>query len=47
MFELHEEVVARRRAAGTQPWYVNVGIASPTVPPSRRAPSGVDPAALI
>jgi para-nitrobenzyl esterase len=40
MFELHEEVVARRRAAGTQPWYVNVGLASPTVPPPRRAPSG-------
>jgi len=32
-FELHEEVVARRRAAGTQPWYVNVGLASPAVPP--------------
>lgn len=33
MFELHEEIVARRRAAGTQPWYVNVGLASPAVPP--------------
>ena len=41
MFELHEEVVARRRAAGTQPWYVNVGLASPTVPPpASRLPSG-------
>jgi para-nitrobenzyl esterase len=32
MFELHEEVIARRRAAGTQYWYVNVGLASPPVP---------------
>ena len=40
MFELHEEVIARRRASGTQYWYVNVGLASPPVPPapsSRRA----------
>ncbi|HEY7887140.1 MAG TPA: carboxylesterase family protein [Steroidobacteraceae bacterium] len=33
MFELHEQVVARRRAAGTQHWYLNVGLASPPVPP--------------
>jgi para-nitrobenzyl esterase len=33
MFELHEEVITRRRAAGTQYWYVNVGLASPPVPP--------------
>lgn len=43
MFELHEEVIARRRAAGTQHWYINVGLASPPVPfsaqPSRE-PSG-------
>lgn len=32
VFELHEEVIARRRAAGTQPWYVNIGLASPAVP---------------
>ena len=32
MFELHEEVIARRRAAGTQRWYLNVGLASPAVP---------------
>lgn len=32
MFELHEEVIARRRAAGTQHWYVNIGLASPPVP---------------
>ncbi|MGH8294425.1 MAG: carboxylesterase/lipase family protein [Steroidobacteraceae bacterium] len=33
MFELHEEVIARRRAAGTQHWYINVGLASPPLPP--------------
>jgi para-nitrobenzyl esterase len=31
-YELHEEVIARRRAAGTQNWYINVGLASPVVP---------------
>ncbi len=40
MFELHEEVIARRRAAGTQHWYVNIGLASPPVPP---AASGLNP----
>jgi para-nitrobenzyl esterase len=39
MFELHEEVIARRRAAGSQPWYVNVGLASPPVPPARLQPA--------
>jgi para-nitrobenzyl esterase len=34
MFELQEEVVARRRAAGTQNWYVNVGLLSAPVPPA-------------
>jgi para-nitrobenzyl esterase len=33
-FALHEEVIARRRAAGTQNWYINVGLASPVVPPA-------------
>ena len=33
MLEFHEQVIARRRAAGTQHWYVNVGLASPPVPP--------------
>lgn len=33
MLALHEEIIARRRAAGTQTWYVNVGLASPVVPP--------------
>jgi para-nitrobenzyl esterase len=33
MFDLHEEIVSRRRAAGTQSWYINVGLASPVVPP--------------
>jgi para-nitrobenzyl esterase len=32
-FDLHEEVISRRRAAGTQNWYINVGLASPVVPP--------------
>lgn len=32
-YELQEEVVSRRRAAGTQNWYINVGLASPVVPP--------------
>ena len=34
MFELQEEVVSRRRAAGTQNWYINIGLASPVVPPA-------------
>ncbi len=34
MFALQEEVIARRRAAGTQNWYVNVGLLSPVVPPA-------------
>ena len=36
-FELHEEVIARRRAAGTQYWYINIGLASPPVPPAPSA----------
>ena len=40
MFELHEEVIARRRAAGTQHWYLNVGLASPAVPPPASQPVG-------
>jgi para-nitrobenzyl esterase len=32
MFGLHEEVISRRRTAGTQNWYINVGLASPVVP---------------
>lgn len=44
MFELHEEVIARRRASGAQYWYVNVGLASPPVPPAAvREPGGTDP----
>lgn len=39
MFELHEQVIARRRVAGTQHWYVNIGLASPPVPP----PAGEEP----
>lgn len=32
VFKLHETVVCRRRAAGTQPWIWNVGLASPVIP---------------
>ncbi|HUO35653.1 MAG TPA: carboxylesterase family protein [Candidatus Acidoferrum sp.] len=32
-YELQEEVISRRRAAETQNWYINVGLASPVVPP--------------
>ena len=31
MFELQEEVVARRQHAG-QPWFINVGVAAPAIP---------------
>jgi len=34
MYALHEEVVSRRRAAGNQGWFINIGLASPTVPPA-------------
>lgn len=33
MFELNEEVMCRRRAAGTVGWNWNVGLASPPLPP--------------
>ena len=36
VFELHEEVIARRRAMGTQPWYVNVGLGAPSAPKADR-----------
>lgn len=32
-YELQEEIISRRRAAGTQNWYVNIGLLSPVVPP--------------
>jgi para-nitrobenzyl esterase len=32
MYKLNEEVVCRRRAAGTLPWHWNVGLASPKLP---------------
>jgi len=32
-FTLMEELVCRRRAAGTQQWNWNVGVASPQLPP--------------
>ncbi|KCZ86200.1 carboxylesterase type B [Hyphomonas adhaerens MHS-3] len=36
-FDLHEEVVCRRRAAGNVPWNWNVGILSPPLPPKEAA----------
>jgi para-nitrobenzyl esterase len=33
MFELHEQVVCRRRAAGGIPWVFNFGVVSPPLPP--------------
>jgi len=32
-YALQEEVIARRRASGKQNWYINIGLASPVVPP--------------
>jgi len=37
MYEFNEEVVCRRRAAGTQPWNWNVGLASPKMPAAAKA----------
>lgn len=34
MYELNEQVVCRRRAAGGIPWHWNVGLASPPLPPA-------------
>ncbi|WP_417320162.1 carboxylesterase/lipase family protein [Emcibacter sp.] len=34
-YELHEQVVCRRRAAGEVPWNWNVGIISPPLPPNK------------
>lgn len=36
-FELHEEVICRRRAAGDLPWNWNVGVLSPPLPPEDSA----------
>ncbi|MDQ0465031.1 para-nitrobenzyl esterase [Caulobacter ginsengisoli] len=33
VFALHESVVCRRRAAGTQPWVWNLGLAAGVIPP--------------
>jgi para-nitrobenzyl esterase len=32
-YDLQEQVIARRRASGAQYWYINIGLASPVVPP--------------
>ena len=37
MYELHEEVVCRRRAQGNTPWNWNFGIVSPPLPPASPA----------
>jgi len=38
MYALHEEVITRRRHAGNQNWFANVGLASPVVPAAAAAP---------
>jgi para-nitrobenzyl esterase len=38
MYLLHEAVIARRRKAGNQNWFTNVGLASPPVPPAAPLP---------
>jgi len=40
MYELNEEVMRRRRAAGNAPWNWNVGLASPKLPPATPACAG-------
>ena len=35
MFTLNEEVMERRRRAGDQPWFSNVGVAAPVLPGAR------------
>ena len=34
MYALNEEVVCRRRAEGNTPWFWNIGLLSPNVPPA-------------
>jgi para-nitrobenzyl esterase len=36
-YQLHEQVVCRRRAAGTIPWNWNVGVAAPILPPAQES----------
>lgn len=33
-YTLSEEVMARRRAAGDQPWGADIGVAAPMLPPT-------------
>jgi para-nitrobenzyl esterase len=37
MYALTEELISRRRAAGNQFWFTNIGLASPPVPPAPKA----------
>jgi len=39
MYALTEELISRRRAAGNQFWFTNIGLASPPVPPPVPAPA--------
>jgi len=45
MFELHEEIVCRRRQDGTQAWHWNTGIASPLLPETPCQPRSKEAAA--
>ena len=36
MYALTEELISRRRAAGNQFWFTNIGLASPPVPPAAK-----------
>jgi para-nitrobenzyl esterase len=38
MYPLTEELIHRRRVAGTQYWFTNIGLASPPVPPASTDP---------
>ncbi|HTV59782.1 MAG TPA: carboxylesterase family protein [Verrucomicrobiae bacterium] len=44
-YELQEEVISRRRASGTENWYINIGLASPVVPPPA-SPASRHPSSL-
>ena len=43
MFELNEEVICRRNAAGGIGWHWNVGLASPPLPPAAVCPTAAKP----
>lgn len=41
MYDLHEQVMQRRRRAGDQPWGLDVGVAAPVLPPPARQGPGL------